>query len=400
MADEVVKLIDKFNNLLQEEKGKFPCRGKLKKIGEDLDPLKSAVTGDLSEGIIKEAKELLDELHGILKECLEHKNDTCAGNFKAVSAWPRLRGLTKRLEKIRGGTAQGSAGEGKPEESSKEARPYQWTSSYIELEKIYGMDQQAKDVVDHLEKTTSFSAVGIVGLLGSGKTALAQKVFMDERVMDKFALRLWVCISPDHCQPEEVVKRMLDNLGVGLDEVEGVLTEHCGPGKLERVGVLLFILYNVLVDNSYLIVFDDVRSDLEPPKEKWYHNLALQPPMDREWTDRLAYGLPKDDLGGGSAVVVTSRSEDVGRAMVGSGGMVHRMRPLQDELLEDGWTVFEKAFREEAGEEVQMDAEWEEMKRLIVEKCNGLPLALKVAGQKLASKKKLEHRDMPPPTSN
>ncbi|KAF7001228.1 hypothetical protein CFC21_016941 [Triticum aestivum] len=181
---------------------------------------------------------------------------------------------------------------------------YQWTTSYVDESRIYGWDKEANDVVDALvgkegeeEDQVLFRTAGIAGIHGSGKTALAQKVFVHDRIKDAFPLRLWVCVGPpDHEDRFNLLYRMLDNLGLDTAKVEDIVDKAdvvvkaaTDEDKIKsRIGVLLFILYVTLYKTGYLIVFDDMRAYSD-----WYSNLTLQPPKDGEWYERLAYGLPK-----------------------------------------------------------------------------------------------------------
>ncbi|WVZ61474.1 hypothetical protein U9M48_011338 [Paspalum notatum var. saurae] len=66
-----------------------------------------------------------------------------------------------------------------------------------------------------------FRAAGIAGIHGSGKTALAQKVFVHDKAKDNFAIRLWVCVGPPDSEDRfNLLYRMLDNLGLDTAKVE------------------------------------------------------------------------------------------------------------------------------------------------------------------------------------
>ncbi|KAM3386232.1 hypothetical protein ACQJBY_009707 [Aegilops geniculata] len=279
---------------------------------------------------------------------------------------------------------------------------YEWTTSYVDESRIYGWDKEANEVVDALvgkegedEDQVLFRTAGIAGIHGSGKTALAQKVFVHDRIKDAFPLRLWVCVGPpDHEDRFNLLYRMLDNLGLDTAKVEDIVDKADVVVKAatdedkdkSRIGVLLFILYVTLYKTGYLIVFDDIRAYSD-----WYSNLTLQPPKDGEWYERLAYGLPKARK---SAVLVTCRSEDGARVMVRTGGVFHPPK-LEGQ---EGWKLFHREYKEakdkdkkEKGDKEEEDKlykELEEMKEEIIGKCLGLPVAIVQAAKGFAA---LEH---------
>jgi hypothetical protein len=107
---------------------------------------------------------------------------------------------------------------------------YEWTTSYVDEERIYGWDKEAGEVIDALVAAADgsgarmFRAAGIAGIHGSGKTALARKVFVHDKAKDNFALRLWVCVGPPDSEDRfNLLYRMLDNLGLDTDKVEEVV---------------------------------------------------------------------------------------------------------------------------------------------------------------------------------
>ncbi|KAM0825648.1 hypothetical protein ACQ4PT_069395 [Festuca glaucescens] len=294
---------------------------------------------------------------------------------------------------------------------------YEWTTSYVDEDRIYGWADEADKVVDALvglqeegkEDQLLFRAAGITGIHGSGKTALAQKVFVHDRIKDAFPLRLWVCVGPpDHEDRFNLLYRMLDNLGLDTAKVEAIVdnadvVKAAGDKDKSKIGVLLFILYVTLYKTGYLIVFDDIRA--YPGSDGWYSNLTLQPPKNGEWYERLAYGLPKARK---SAVLVTCRSEDDARTMVRT-GRVFRPPGLGDA---EGWKLFEREYNEaekkskkekeddkdkdEKKEEDKLYKELEQMKEQIVGKCLRLPVAIVQAAKGFAL---LAHKPDDPPKS-
>uniref|UniRef100_A0A0D9WUL9 NB-ARC domain-containing protein n=1 Tax=Leersia perrieri TaxID=77586 RepID=A0A0D9WUL9_9ORYZ len=256
---------------------------------------------------------------------------------------------------------------------------YEWTTSYVDEERLYGWHEEAKEVAEALvggedddEGGVVFRAAGIYGIHGSGKTALAQRVFVHDLVKDTFPLRLWVCVGPQPDDMATLLYRMLDNLGLDTYKVEEIVNESAAVKKQvnasaewSKIGVLLFILHVTLAKTSYLIVFDDVRA-----YDEWYTNLPLPPPADGEWSDRLAYGLPKKKK---SAVLVTCRKEEHARAMVRTGRVFHPP-PLHGH---HAWTLFRRQYTHANNYKDDSHLELlEKMQEEIVAKCLGLPVAI------------------------
>ncbi|RCU61436.1 hypothetical protein SETIT_J001800v2 [Setaria italica] len=353
---------------------------------------------------------------------------------------------------------------------------YEWTTSYVDESRIYGWDKEANELAEALvapdDGESLFRAAGIAGVHGSGKTALAQKVFVHDKAKDNFAIRLWVCVGPPDSEDRfGLLYRMLDNLGLDTAKVE-VIVDNSNAVKPHRddavarirsdtakvasikeaaekvrrarqaqeqtdkqkpddgdvkddtkegqaaddsifnqllkeaadespdvqkskIGVLLYILHTTLSKTSYMIVFDDIRAYGD---DGWYSNLALAPPPEGEWGDRLGYGLPKGNHRG--AVLLTCRNEDHARSMVRTGRVV---RPPRLEL-DDAWKLFRREYDQakeakrssnKGGDDDKLLKDLEQMQKEIVNKCLGLPVAIAEAAKGFADLEPLP--DAPPP---
>ncbi|CAL5034245.1 unnamed protein product [Urochloa decumbens] len=325
---------------------------------------------------------------------------------------------------------------------------YEWTTSYVDEDRIYGWQKEADELAAALvapdgEEGSMFRAAGIAGVHGSGKTALAQKVFVHDKAKDNFALRLWVCVGPPDSEDRFcLLYRMLDNLGLDTFKVEDIVDKSNAvkphrdaaverirndPAKVaairntakddsifeqllkeeadespevhkSKIGVLLYILHMTLSKTSYMIVFDDIRAYGD---DGWYSNLALPPPPEGEWGDRLGYGLPKGSQHRG-AVLLTCRNEDHARSMVRAGRVVRPPRLHPDHA----WKLFRREYYQAKGQAGRFkvdgddddDAflkELKQMKEQIVNKCLGLPVAIAEAAKGFAALESLPDDDPP-----
>ncbi|KAL2335654.1 hypothetical protein Fmac_016867 [Flemingia macrophylla] len=217
---------------------------------------------------------------------------------------------------------------------------------------FYGRDDDKEMIIECLTSETEndsrnqLKILSIVGMGGVGKTTLAQHVYNDPRMEEaKFDIKAWVCVSDDF--------HVLTVMGTIL---EAFTRSKYDSGKLEMVHGRL---KEVLSGKRFLLVLDDVWNE---DQEKWE---VVQTPLN--------YGVP------GSTVLVTTRSEKVASTVQSC--KVHQLKQLKEEHC---WKVFAKhAFKEN---HPLLDAELEEIARKIVEKCKGLPLALKTMGSLLRTK--------------
>ncbi|XP_027923557.1 putative disease resistance RPP13-like protein 1 [Vigna unguiculata] len=160
----------------------------------------------------------------------------------------------------------------------------------------------------------------------------------------KFDIRAWVCVS-DHFDVLTVTKSILEAITKSKDDSADLEMVH---GRLkEKVS-----------GKRFLLVLDDVWNER---REEWE---AVQTP--------LRYGAP------GSRIIVTTRGEKVASNMKSK---VHRLKQLEED---ECWKVFEKQALKD--DDLELNDEKKEIGRRIVEKCKGLPLALKTIGSLLCTK--------------
>ncbi|XP_043817250.1 putative disease resistance protein RGA4 [Manihot esculenta] len=216
------------------------------------------------------------------------------------------------------------------------------TDSFVLKSEIIGRDEDKEKIIESLMcsvNQSNISVVAIVGFGGLGKTALAQLVFNDEKVVNYFDLKLWVCVS-EESNVETLVKLILKS--AGNNEVPNL--------SLERLQIRL---RQCLEGKKFLLVLDDV----------WNVN-------NRIWSQLRRYLM----VGAiGSRILVTTRSKRVALAMG-----VDSPYALQDLTEDQSWDLFEKlAFREGTG---RVNSNLIEIGKEIAKKCRGVPLAIRAIG--------------------
>ncbi|URE42894.1 disease resistance [Musa troglodytarum] len=178
---------------------------------------------------------------------------------------------------------------------------------------------------------------------GVGKTTLAQLVYNDSRVCNYFDTRGWVCVSEDFDVVGLTQKILVSCFKTTVDYTE--------LNELQQE------LKKILQGKKFLLVLDDVWNEKPSLWEK------LKVPL-------LEAGVGK--------VIVTTRNECVARIM-------QTMEPLNLNILpfDKCWMLFEKLALEgldsSSGHNNLVD-----IGRRIVEKCKGLPLAVKVIARALS----------------
>ncbi|ESW05656.1 hypothetical protein PHAVU_011G198400 [Phaseolus vulgaris] len=214
---------------------------------------------------------------------------------------------------------------------------------------IYGRDDEKEMILKWMtsdtEEHSQLSILSVVGMGGMGKTTLAQHVYNDPMIEGKFAIKGWVCVS-DEFDVFMVTKAIVGAItkskddSVDLEMVQGRLKEK-------------------LTGRKFLLVLDDVWNEHQ---DQWK---SLQTPFK--------YGAK------GSKIIITTRSNKVASIM--ESNKIRQLKQLQED---HSWQVFAKhAFQNDNS---KPNSELKEIGTKIVEKCQGLPLALETVGSLLRSK--------------
>ncbi|XP_027166110.1 putative late blight resistance protein homolog R1B-14 [Coffea eugenioides] len=236
-----------------------------------------------------------------------------------------------------------------PEVSKTSSRMLSKGKMPVTHEVMVGLDDEAAKVIDRLVSgSKQVEIVPIVGMAGLGKTTLAKKVYNDRSVICNFHIRLWCTVSQEFNMKNVLLQILCsDGKHSRKDEFQN-LDEHA----------LLEKLYQRLLKNRYLVVFDDV----------W----------DIEVWNELRIAFPNDK--NGSRIIFTSRFSNVA-SEVQYGGEPHYLHPLSEK--ESFELLLKKVFGEEDCPQGLHGYMME-----IAKKCRGLPFAVVVVAGILAT---IEH---------
>ncbi|XP_058788079.1 disease resistance protein RPM1-like [Vicia villosa] len=246
--------------------------------------------------------------------------------------------------------------------SSREGRNSKWhdprlAALYIDESEVVGFDVPRKRLTDWMVKgRKERTVVSVVGMGGQGKTTLAKKVFDSQDVVRLFDCRVWITVSQSY-NVEELLRDML----IKFFKEKGDKAPR-DISLMDR-GSLTDEVRNYLKQKRYVVVFDDV----------W--NVHF-------WDD-IEFAVI--DNKNGSKVLITTRNLDVVVSCEKSSFIeVLKLEPLtQEQSLE---LFNKKAFKfDRTG---CCPKELIGIANEIVQKCNGLPLAIVAISGLLSTREK------------
>ncbi|XP_042503316.1 probable disease resistance RPP8-like protein 4 [Macadamia integrifolia] len=225
---------------------------------------------------------------------------------------------------------------------------------------IVGFQEEEDKLASLLRKKKPqgrLAIISIVGNGGGGKTALARKVYNRNDVKSNFSCRAWVYVSQEY-----VLKDLLQSMLQQVTTLTDADLKHKEEEELQR------ILRYRLERKSYLIVLDDL----------W---------REEDW-DVIERVFPKPFKGRKCRVLLTTRNLDVAKYADPSTDN-WLMLPALNEM--DSLKLFLETVFKCSEDEIPKASLSKEMKdiarKIVVEKCHGLPLIILLLGGLLSVKR-------------
>ncbi|KAL2468759.1 Disease resistance RPP13-like protein 4 [Forsythia ovata] len=344
-------LLDKFVNEFQEAEKVWPNLPLLNNFKE--------IFNILQEKKFKPQKliDLKDDLHEINDALVEHIGlaEDRRGNGKASATrtgkdlWiryktrRRLRSIRDKLQKI----APADLLADEEDTITSEVLVIKKDNLInIDLSEYHGLDDQKVKIENLLCESVGNKAIGIVGMGGSGKSALARKVIFSSRVEHLFELILWIDLSKAMGS-----EKKYQCISVTKDDVEKI---NC---ELNLGGLLTETFLEP--QKKCLVVLDGV----------WH---AI------DGFNTLIEGILDGPIKG--SVIVTSRLPQVVKKLLPEEKnyfYLHTMQPLS---RDDCWCIFEDSIERKNFISSKVEILLE-MKDEILDNCEGLPLAVKTLAE-------------------
>lgn len=231
------------------------------------------------------------------------------------------------------------------------------SAHFLKEEEIVGVQKQREQLIGWLtdEEPRRTTVVSVWGMAGVGKTTLVASVYKAQRIISRFDCRLWVYVS-QNCTTDDLLRTIIREF---YRE-----TEQTAPHDVDAMDnwTLVERICANLQQKRYLVVLDDV----------WQTDVLSN--VSNVLFDNIC----------GSRVVITTRKQEV--AIKAEDLRVVELEPLKEE---DALNLLcKKAFQRD--EDRTCPRELEYWGRRLVDRCEGLPLALVTLGNLLAQSGKTE----------
>ncbi|CAL9000381.1 unnamed protein product [Prunus brigantina] len=349
----------------------------MKSFLEDADGGKKAHT-EVQKAWVASIRDLANDVENIIDEFMhnmykQQRGGRCPKWLLKTIHFPKnlwyMGQIAKKLKKIAGtiraipernkryGGAVAVEGKSTSEDIRTWVQNQAESSLYHKENELVGIEDDKKMLMGWLmNKEQHQIVVSVVGMGGSGKTTLVARTFTNGVVKKHFECYAWITVSQSYVI-EDLLRRLIKEFHKARrEEVSADMNAMCYIELVE-------ILVNYLETKRYLVVLDDV----------W--DILL-------W-ERIRLSFPDKQLG--SRVMLTTRREDIGSYSFGVESHVHKIQPLE---RRDAWELFSmKAFSSYHNK--SCSPELLPLAQKLVEKCEGLPLAIVALSGLMSSKKSL-----------
>jgi disease resistance protein RPM1 len=309
-------------------------------------------------GIALKIEDTIDEYAYLLSQAAVNDSyfKKSTGFLKNLKAWnrivTRIKQLEANLEKLKSRREHyGIALTHGEENSSSNSTRNQYMMNYSffsDEDEIVGNVEEIKALNEWLtDEQRERMLISICGMGGVGKTTIANSIYRKQEASRNFQCYAWVSVSQNYALEDllkSIIRQLLQNKKKVPQEIDNM--------DLRR---LVDKLKSELWDKKYLIILDDV-----------WQSGALQ----------LCHAFPKNNQG--SRVIITTRKEDV--ASLADKNQQIKLNTLSEE---SSWNLFcKKAFC--MVPENRCPENLTKWAKKIMEKCQGLPLAIVVTGSLLS----------------
>ncbi|XP_039824847.1 disease resistance protein RGA2-like [Panicum virgatum] len=224
--------------------------------------------------------------------------------------------------------------------------------SNVEDSKIPRRDQEKDEIVSKIlepnEGEDGRTVVSIVGLGGSGKTTLAKQICHDKKIMENFKdMIFWVYVSQEF-DGNKLIGKLFEAI------IEEKSDLHVQQKMLREIS-------NKLSGKKFLLVLDDA----------WHQN-------KHDW-EHLMVHLKSGAVG--SKILLTTRDRKV--AEIVKSRHIFKLGMLSEA---ESWSLFLKS---SGWVEEDLGSEYIEVGKVILNRCSGVPLAIRTLGGILYENKEI-----------